>query len=152
MAAIRTDDGPRRLRSVWLGPKGATLPFEWTYVQWVVTIACAMVGMVVFTLIWWLLSHDALIATVSGIAWGIAAGTYAAVRLMRGVDADEPIGYKLGRIRQLGHRDQDQVPDTTAVDFPAVRIRPMGSGSAHCLRWSEQLDPTTRTPGGVGDE
>ena len=34
MPHLRTDDGPRKLRAVWLGPKGATLPFEWTYVQW----------------------------------------------------------------------------------------------------------------------
>ena len=33
MPLLRTDDGPRRLRAIWLGPNGATLPFEWTYVQ-----------------------------------------------------------------------------------------------------------------------
>ncbi|MBM7799362.1 hypothetical protein JOE57_002283 [Microlunatus panaciterrae] len=44
MPDLRTDDGPRKLRAVWLGPKGATLPFEWTYVQWAVTLLMIPVG------------------------------------------------------------------------------------------------------------
>ena len=38
MPRLRTDDGPRKLRAVWLGPAGSTLPFQWTYVQWLVTL------------------------------------------------------------------------------------------------------------------
>jgi len=45
MPLLRTDDGPRRLRAIWLGPNGATLPFEWTYVQWgVVLLTACLVG------------------------------------------------------------------------------------------------------------
>ena len=44
MPRLRTDDGPRKLRAVWLGPAGSTLPFQWTYVQWLVTLVAIPIG------------------------------------------------------------------------------------------------------------
>ncbi len=44
MPRLRTDDGPRKLRAVWLGPAGSTLPFQWTYVQWLVTLIAIPIG------------------------------------------------------------------------------------------------------------
>lgn len=105
MPRLRTDDGPRKLRAVWLGPKGATLPFEWTYVQWVVSLAMLPVGITAVTLILAGASH-----TLSGsYAWWFAVpisillGGYlallAAVRIMRNVTFDEPVRYKIAVLR-----------------------------------------------------
>ena len=58
MPNLRTDDGPRKLRAIWLGPKGATLPFEWTYVQWSVVIAALVLTPFILGPIVWLLTGD----------------------------------------------------------------------------------------------
>lgn len=138
MAHVRTDDGPRKLRAVWLGPKGATLPFAWTYVQWLVTLALAFASSAVTTAVWWLLTLDVLLAVVLGGAWGLAGGVYLAVKTMRGVTFDEPVRYKLGRlIGQVGWRDQTPVPADLTVEWS---IPPAGELSAPVqarLGWSD---------------
>ena len=56
MPNLRTDDGPRKLRAVWLGPKGATLPFEWTYVQWsavLIGLVSTAATLLFMALAWW---------------------------------------------------------------------------------------------------
>lgn len=128
MPYVRTDDGPRKLRAVWLGPKGGTLPFAWTYVQWLVTLASAAVSSAVMTGLWWLLTADPLLAVVLGGAWGTAGGVYLAVRIMREVTFDEPVRYKLNRtIYQLGWRDQTPVPGILTVEWtipPVCELSP----------------------------
>ena len=75
MPYLRTDDGPRKLRAVWLGPKGATLPFEWTYVQWAavligIVVAPLFLGPVVY-LVTGLMAPGASCSAWSGAArWG----------------------------------------------------------------------------------
>lgn len=67
MPHLRTDDGPRKLRAVWLGPKGATLPFEWAYVQW----AAVLIGIVVAPL---LLGPVVYLVTGLDGGWGVVLG------------------------------------------------------------------------------
>ena len=90
MPLLRTDDGPRRLRAIWLGPNGATLPFEWTYVQWgVVLLTACLVGNVFGLLAWWW-TGDIVYTIAAIVLWGWPAGVYLGTRVMRGVSFDEP--------------------------------------------------------------
>jgi hypothetical protein len=128
MPELRTDDGPRKLRAVWLGPKGATLPFEWTYVQWAVTLLMIPVGIL---LVAGLLALAGL-ATVGHVPWfafwfgliyGAPAGVYGAVRVMRGVTFDEPLRYKITTARdELGGRSREPAEAPTDWRMPWPRM------------------------------
>ncbi|GAB3919955.1 hypothetical protein GCM10011575_35880 [Microlunatus endophyticus] len=112
MPELRTDDGPRKLRAVWLGPKGATLPFEWTYVQWAVTLLMIPVGIVLIAGLIALaglvaVGHAPWFAFWFGLIYGAPAAVYGAVRIMRGVTFDEPLRYKITTARdELGGRSR----------------------------------------------
>ncbi len=100
MPLLRTDDGPRRLRAIWLGPNGATLPFEWTYVQWgVVLLTACTVGNVFGLLAWWW-TGDIVYTIAAIVLWGWPAGVYLGTRVMRGVSFDEPLRFKLALHRE----------------------------------------------------
>lgn len=122
MPRIRSDDGPRKLRAVWLGPEGMTLPFEWTYVQWAVCLALGnLFGLIVGGLMWW------ATALVYGIAafflWGYPIGILVGVKVMKGVTFDEPIQYRAAMARgQLRDRGQPITGQTRwAVTWPPLR-------------------------------
>ena len=93
MPRLRTDDGPRKLRAVWLGPAGNTLPFQWTYVQWAVTLLAVPIAGTIGTTIVWLLLGDPVWAFGLGGLWFGAAGVYLAIRIMKNVTFDEPLSY-----------------------------------------------------------
>lgn len=94
MPRLRTDDAPRKLRAVWLGPAGHTLPFQWTYVQWAITLIAVPVAATIGTAIVWFLFGDPVWAFGIGGLWFGAGGVYLAVRLMRNVTFDEPLSYQ----------------------------------------------------------
>ena len=99
MPRLRTDDGPRKLRAVWLGPAGHTLPFQWTYVQWAVTLVAVPLAGAIGTAIVWLLLGDPVWALGVGGLWFAAGGMWLAVRLMRNVTFDEPLRYQRRLLR-----------------------------------------------------
>ncbi|MBA8793676.1 hypothetical protein FHX74_001281 [Friedmanniella endophytica] len=128
MPVLRTDDGPRKLRAVWLGPKGATLPFEWTYVQWSVTLLMIPVGV---CLVWLLLAllgqvtvgHAPWFAFWFGLIYGAPASIYLAVRVMRNVSFDEPLRHKVATLRdELGRESRTRAEARTAWTMPWPRI------------------------------
>jgi hypothetical protein len=91
MPAIRTDDGPRRLRAVWLGPKGVRWPVDWTYVQWSVfaVLVLAVPWLLFLLLVWlspWVASAAALVLG-PWVAWEITT------RLPGWVDYDRPVRF-----------------------------------------------------------
>ena len=105
MPELRTDDGPRKLRAVWLGPKGATLPFEWTYVQWSVTLLMIPVGIALVAAMIALagvvtVGHPPWFTFWFGLLYGTPLSIYLAVRLMRNVTFDEPLRYKTATFRE----------------------------------------------------
>jgi hypothetical protein len=93
MPRLRTDDGPRKLRAVWLGPAGSTLPFQWTYVQWLVTLVAIPIGAAAGGLLLWLLGAGPVWTLSIGVLWGGAGGVWGAVKVMRHVTFDEPLRY-----------------------------------------------------------
>lgn len=129
MPALRTDDGPRKLRAVWLGPKGATLPFEWSYVQWAVTLACLPVGVTGLQGVlavasrvlfgawnWWFVLPV-------GVFGGGFLGIWLAVWLMRNVTFDEPLRHKVAVARaELGSRGRSRVPGPVFWVMPWPKI------------------------------
>lgn len=94
MPRLRTDDGPRKLRAVWLGPAGHTLPFQWTYVQWAVTLIAVPIAGTIGTAIVYALLGDPVWAFGLGGLWFGAGGVYLAIHLMRNVTFDEPLSYQ----------------------------------------------------------
>ncbi|QDP95006.1 hypothetical protein FOE78_02925 [Microlunatus elymi] len=125
---MRTDDGPRKLRAVWLGPKGATLPFEWTYVQWAVTLLMIPVGVLLVTGIvaaggLLVLGHPPWFTWWFGLIYGGPAGVWVAVRLMRGVSFDEPLRFKITTLRQeWGHGSRMPAEKSTRWQMPWPRV------------------------------
>jgi hypothetical protein len=99
MPRLRTDDGPRKLRAVWLGPAGSTLPFQWTYVQWLVTLVAIPVGATIGGILVWLTGAGLVWTIGIGVLWGGAGGVWAAVKLMAYVTYDEPLRYQRRLVR-----------------------------------------------------
>ena len=98
MPALRTDDGPRKLRAVWLGPKGGTLPFEWPYVQWSVTLAATPLGAGLVAGLLWLVGAPGWVLVLA-VLYGGALGVYLSVKAMQGVTFDEPLRHKTATAR-----------------------------------------------------
>jgi hypothetical protein len=121
---LRTDDGPRKLRAVWLGPKGATLPFEWTYVQWSVTLlmiplGVALVAVLIAVLGVATVGHAPWFSFWFGVIYGAPLAIYLAVRLMRGVTFDQPLRYKTATFREeFGRQSRDQAEGVTQWLMP----------------------------------
>ena len=99
MPRLRTDDGPRKLRAVWLGPAGSALPFQWTYVQWMVTLVAIPIGAAVGGLLVSLLGAGVVWTLSVGVLWGAASGVWLAVKVMRHVTYDESLGYQRRLVR-----------------------------------------------------
>lgn len=93
MPYIRTDDGPRRLRAVWLGPKGARWYWTWTYTQWAATVVAVAAGATAMLGVIWLLAGDLKVAVIIGPLWGGTLGVFATKAAMRHVDHDRPVRY-----------------------------------------------------------
>ncbi len=99
MPLIRTDDGPRRLRAVWLGPRGFRWYWTWTYVQWFATFLAIVTCSIALSLVVWLVSADVKIAVIIGPMWGAALGYLGVREAMKHVDYDRPIRYWRATLR-----------------------------------------------------
>jgi hypothetical protein len=124
MPRLRTDDGPRKLRAVWLGPAGSTLPFQWTYVQWLVTLVAIPIGAALCGLPIWLLGAGLVWTLSIGVVWGGAAGVWLALRLMRHVTYDEPLRYQWRLVRGEFSRAfstaEEQQPIQVSFSVPPI--------------------------------
>ena len=99
MPWLRTDDGPRKLRAVWLGPSGSTLPFQWTYVQWAVTLCAIPVGIALLWLVMAALGIPVSWIWPFAVPWGGTFAVYLAVKVMARVTFDEPLRYHQRLVR-----------------------------------------------------
>lgn len=139
MPLIRTDDGPRKLRDVWLGPRGATIPVAWTYPMWAAQLLQALVlcpglGAVVSVVIgnWWV----GMIAVPLILIYPMGRLTY---KVMSTIDYDKPAGYQWRTFR--GHWKNGPVapsPDAQQVTMPAVPgCRGLSRAVLLALRWTD---------------
>lgn len=129
MPTLRTDDGPRRLRAVWLGPRGVRFPFEWTYVQWalVVGLTVPMASLVLGAL--WLV--DSQLAVMACLPWGAMGSVVVTRWIISKTDFDRPVRYwrwvikaELRRSRRVP-REQARRVVAPAVGAPAPGVRDM---------------------------
>lgn len=151
MPELRTDDGPRKLRAVWLGPKGATLPFEWTYVQWAVTLLMIPIGIIVvaggISLVGLLAVHQVpWFAFWFGLIYGAPAAVYGAVRLMRGVSFDEPLRHKINTAREeLGSKYRERAETETNWQLPWPRMAELSPAAEKLLSRTTLPETVTGT-------
>ena len=140
MPELRTDDGPRKLRAVWLGPKGATLPFEWTYVQWSVTLLMIPLGVGLVSLLIAVgglltIGHPPWFTVWFGVIYGAPMAIYLAVRLMRGVTFDEPLRYKTATFREeFGRQSREPAEEVTAWTMPFPKVAELPTVAQQLLR------------------
>lgn len=144
MPELRTDDGPRKLRAVWLGPRGATLPFEWTYVQWAVTLLMIPIGVGLVSGVIGVaglvtIGHAPWFTFWFGLIYGGPAAVYVTVRLMRGVDFNEPLRHKVATLRdEWGRASRTPAETGTCWRMPWPRIADLPPGGEGLLS-GEQL-------------
>lgn len=123
MPQLRTDDGPRKLRAVWLGPAGHTMPFQWTYVQWCVCLVSVTASVTVGALIGWLAFRSSVATFTGGLYLG-AAGLWFGIKIMRAVTYDEPLRYHRRLIRREFDRSfsvpSEPTPLRVQMDSPTV--------------------------------
>ena len=150
MPNLRTDDGPRKLRAVWLGPKGATLPFEWTYVQWVVTLAAmpATAGLL------WLLGtavhqlipvFDTFLVGAVAFIWGPALGVYLTVKVMRHVSFDQPLAARTRLVHSELRRPRLSIRPTELEVSPPP-VTDLALPAARSLGWHHPHPSTSVRP------
>jgi hypothetical protein len=150
MPRLRTDDGPRKLRAVWLGPAGSTLPFQWTYVQWLVTLLAIPIGAAVCSLPIWLLGAGVVWTLSIGVVWGGAAGVWVAMRLMRHVTYDEPLRYQWRLVRGEFSKSfattEERQPIQVAFRVPTIGY--LSPAVCRSMGWdTAEQQPLPRGPG-----
>jgi hypothetical protein len=137
MPRLRTDDGPRKLRAVWLGPAGHTLAFQWTYVQWLVTLLTVPVTATLGALLLRLLGADWVWTAGIGVLWGGAAGLWLAVRLMRNVTFDEPLRYQRRLVRGEFSSRSSRVVESRplSVEFASPPVGYLAPSVRRAMGW-----------------
>ncbi len=137
MPRLRTDDGPRKLRAVWLGPAGSTLPFQWTYVQWLVTLAAIPIGAALGGVLVWLLGAGWVWTLAIGVLWGGAAGVWVAVKVMRYVTYDEPLRYQRRLVRGEFSRSFSTSAELRPIEvsFTFPRISYLSPAVCRAMDW-----------------
>lgn len=146
MPELRTDDGPRKLRAVWLGPKGAALPFEWTYVQWSVTLLMIPVGIAAVALTiavvgWASLGYAPWFTFWFGLIYGAPLAVYLSVRLMRGVTFDEPLRYKTATFREeLGRQQRVAAEGVMEWSMPWPKLAELPAATEQLLTANATAD------------
>lgn len=116
MPLLRTDDGPRRLRAVWLGPRGNRFWVEWTYVQWAVFAGLTIVfAVLVFGL---LFLADPSLAAMACVPWGLMMSYVVTKWIMDHADYDRPLRYWRWVFRSEWRRSQ-RTPREAAVRIAA---------------------------------
>lgn len=139
MPELRTDDGPRKLRAVWLGPKGAALPFEWTYVQWSVTllmipVGIGLVSIIIAVLGWVTVGHAPWFTVWFGLIYGAPLAIYLSIKLMRGVTFDEPLRYKTATFREeLGRQQRTAAEGALEWSMPWPKLAELPQATEQLL-------------------
>jgi hypothetical protein len=119
MPRLVTDDAPRRLRGVWLGPKGVRWPVDWTFAQWgvfaLLSVVCPVTIFAAFAFLNWYL------AICNGLLWGPVAAYFLTRWVMRFVDYDRPIRFWLRQLRGEWRRSR-RTPGEARVRVDLDRV------------------------------
>ena len=111
MPEIRTDDTPRRLRAVWLGPRGKTLSWEWTYVQWALCLLLVTLCTAVLLIALWPVDH--VIAVVFGTGAGAVLGVRLAGAAVARTNYDQPLRWWRRTVISEWRRSSRPMPATS---------------------------------------
>jgi hypothetical protein len=139
MPEIRTDDTPRRLRAVWLGPRGKTLSWEWTYVQWALCLGLVALCITVLMLVLYPVDH--VIAVVFGTGAGAVIGVRLASVIVARTNYDQPLRWWWQTVAGEWRRSARPQGEST-VRLSAPR------GERELSRWAQEAiwGPARRGP------
>jgi hypothetical protein len=129
MPEIRTDDVPRRLRAVWLGPRGKTLSWEWTYVQWALCLVLVSLCSAILLTVLWPVDH--VIAVVFGTGAGAVLGIRSAGAAIARTNYDQPLRW--WRRTVVGEWRRSSRPGASTTVRLAVQSDPADLG-----RWATE--------------
>lgn len=139
MPLLRTDDGPRRLRAVWLGPRGSRLYWDWTYVQWAVFLALLVVLVGFFGVTAYLVTRDPWLT--AGVAlWGAPPAFYISRFVIEHADYDRPLRW-WRRIIPAEWKLSRRTPREAAVRVAAPKVLPLSREIASDLFLPRNLRP-----------
>lgn len=142
MPLLTTDDGPRKLRNVWLGPKGATLPWQWTYGQWAATIlGVPAVCFVLATTIWLITRWDAYMTYLMVYLCVGYLLVRAVMRLWKYVEFDTPVSYLLS-VAKREWREGEVADQEGSQQFAMPRLRHLSHPTMRAMRWPEERGTT----------
>lgn len=109
-ARHRPDDDIRRVRNVWLGPRGITLPFTASYVTWGIWFVTFMA----LLLLRWVSPID-----IGNALWDMVLAGYVAVLVSKALDHDRPLRMLFRVIKQ--HLTSPRHTPQTRLYSPARR-------------------------------
>lgn len=125
MPLLRTDDGPRRLRAVWLGPRGTRLYWDWTYVQWGMFLLLLVVFVGFFGVSARIMTGDPWLT--AGVAlWGVPPAFYLTRFVMEHADYDRPLRWWRRMVPAEWKRSR-RTPPETGIRVAAPPVHPLSS-------------------------
>ena len=127
MPEIRTDDGP-----VWLGPRGITLPVQWTYHRWVgFMVAGSVIGPTLLVVLS-VLTYPWFGMLVSVVA-GIPLAAWVSGRVDRAITSDSSPGHLLVVAQGAWARFRAPVEDPQRLVMTQPVINDLGPGARRAL-------------------
>lgn len=142
MARVRPDIA-QHLRAVWLGPKGARLPFEWTYGQLFLAFCLWIPASAITGLIQVALTGIPLLFFAGPFGFGPPIALVLTTLAMKGVSEDEPLGYRLAMFAGKLKRRPAVPTETVTITFTHPRITSTPPGVVRALTGINPAPTTT---------
>lgn len=138
MPYLRTDDGPRALRIIFLGWKGFTFAWEWTLQRWIITAAITAVTVPALYQVTKLLTTSPVFNAFAAALFGIAAAVWAAGKITAVVSFDQPLAYQVGALAEAVKVAASPRPKPATLRPATPTVGALSPGAARSLRWEHQ--------------
>ncbi len=147
MPELITDDGPRKLRNVWLGPKGLRLPVEYTYTHWLMLaillpLTVFVVGGVATGLFTLLGVKDSWYIGLLTSPFALLGAVLLVQKVAEHLSFETPFGYLHSATTAEWRESEVHAADTdTTAEVRVPTIEPVSYWTASAMRW-----PTDECP------
>lgn len=135
MPYLRTDDGPRGLRVPWLGWKGFTFGFEWSWQRWIVTGLAAFVTVPALYQVTKVLTNSWLFNGFAAALFGAVAAVWVGAKATETISLDEPLTYKATVAWETARTAIRPKPVQARLRPVAPACNDLSAGAARSLGW-----------------